>query len=111
MSSRQFGTLSLGMGLVFAIFFAVYVLPPALESGDLVGAFAAGFVNPFSTGYSVDTILCGVILIVWIIYEKFALKVRNGWICILLSIVPGVATGFGLYLFLRTRQLNVGQAT
>lgn len=91
------------LGLGFMAVFAVIVVPPLLASGDVVGAAMAGFVNPFATGYSLDTIICGLILITWIIYERITLGVRHGWICIVLSLVPGVATGFALYLILRMR--------
>ncbi|NNU15063.1 DUF2834 domain-containing protein [Parvularcula sp. ZS-1/3] len=94
------------LGAGFTLFFLLFVLPPALKSGDLIGAFGGGFVNPFATGYSVDVILCGLILIVWILYEQAAVGIRHGWICIPLVIVPGVASAFALYLLLRTHQLS-----
>lgn len=78
-------------------------MPALLESRDIVGAFAAGFVNPFSSGYSLDVILCAVILFVWIIYERRAIGIKHGWIAIPLSFAPGVATGLAVYLALRSR--------
>lgn len=104
MSKTTFEILALLVGIAFAIAFAVLVLPPALQGGDIVAAFAAGFVNPFATGYSLDTILCGVLVALWIVYERSARGVRHGWIAIALIPVPGVATALGLYLFLRSRQ-------
>ncbi|MEO1101311.1 MAG: DUF2834 domain-containing protein [Pseudomonadota bacterium] len=96
----------IALGVAFAIAFCVIVVPPLLESGDVIGAFAAGFVNPFSTGYSLDVFLCAAILFVWIIYERSALGIKHGWIAIPLSFVPGVATGFAAYLIIRSRQLE-----
>ena len=93
------------LGLVFAVAFCVIVVPPLLESGDIIGAFAAGFVNPYASGYSLDTILCGLILIAWVLYERSALGIRYGWIAIPLTFAPGVATAFGAYLLIRSRQL------
>lgn len=72
----------------------------------MLGAFAAGFVNPYSSGYSLDVILCALILFVWIFYERKARGIKHGWIAIPLSFVPGVATGFAVYLVLRSRQLD-----
>ena len=112
MSERAFGLVALLIGLAFAVFFAAYVLPPALQSGDVIGAFAAGYVNPYAAGYSTDTILCGVILIAWIGFEmSTGRSPRHAWVCIPLAIVPGVATSFGLYLFLRTRHPSSREAS
>ena len=94
------------LGIAFAIAFAIIVVPPLIESGDIVGAFAAGFVNPYASGYSLDTIMCALILITWIVYERSALGIRHGWIAIPLSFAPGVATAFGAYLVIRSRQLS-----
>jgi len=91
---------------VFRLFFCAIVLPPVLVSGELAGAFAAGFVNPYASGYSSDVLACWVILAAWIAYEAKVHQIRHGWICALLGIIPGVAVGFALYLLLRMRQLN-----
>lgn len=104
-SKSVFETLVMALGLAFAIAFCVIVVPALMETGDIVGAFAAGFVNPFSSGYSLDAILCAAILIVWVLYERTTLNIRHGWVVIPLAFVPGVATAFGLYLFIRSRQL------
>lgn len=92
-------------GALFAVAFCVICIPPLIESGDIAGAFAAGFVNPYSTGYSLDAILCGFILIAWVLYERSALGIRHGWVAIPLSFAPGVATAFAVYLLVRSRQL------
>ncbi len=105
MSSSIFEYLVLTLGAVFAIAFCIIVVPALLETGDVIGAFAAGFVNPFSSGYSLDAILCALILLVWILYERNALGIKHGWIAIPLSLAPGVATGFAVYLVLRSRQI------
>lgn len=106
MSKSVFEGLVAGLGVAFAIAFCIIVVPPLLESGDVIGAFAAGFVNPFSTGYSLDVFLCAAILFVWIIYERSAQGIKHGWIAIPLSFAPGVATGFAAYLIIRSRQLR-----
>lgn len=101
MSRTVFISLCLIIGAAFALSFAVIVLPPLFESGDIVGAFAAGFVNPYSSGYSLDAIFCGLVLLVWVIYERQHRKVRHGWVVIPMIVLPGVATAFALYLVLR----------
>lgn len=106
MNQRVFELLILTFGVLFALVFFTIVLPPLIESGDVAGAFAAGFVNPYSTGYSVDAILCAFILITWMLYERSSLNIRHGWVVIPLSFAPGVATAFAVYLLLRTRQLG-----
>ena len=105
MSKSIFESVIAGLGAAFAVLFAIIVVPPLLQSADIIGAFAAGFVNPFSTGYSLDVILCALILFAWVIYERGATGIKHGWIAIPLSFVPGVATGFAFYLVLRSRQL------
>ena len=73
---------------------------------DIIGAFAAGFVNPFAVGYSTDVFFCWFVLAVWIWFEASTQAIRHGWICLMLGIVPGVAVGFALYLLLRHSQLK-----
>jgi len=106
MSERMFKTLVGLVALTFTVIFAVIVMPALIADGDPVAGALAGFVNPYASGYAWDTILCWVILTIWIVYERRALGVPKGWICILLGLVPGVAVGFGVYLILRTRHLK-----
>ncbi|MCR9140932.1 MAG: DUF2834 domain-containing protein [bacterium] len=106
MSENVFRISVAAVGLAFAVIFCVVVVPPLLESGDVVGAALAGFVNPYASGYSSDTILCWVVLAIWVVYESKSLSIRHGWIALLIGLVPGVATGFALYLILRSRQLQ-----
>ncbi|MEM7359378.1 MAG: DUF2834 domain-containing protein [Pseudomonadota bacterium] len=108
MSDSLFKNLSLAVAAGFTIFFAVTIIPPLLANPDIVGAFAAGFVNPYSSGYATDVILCWVLLLIWVIYEAKKYSVKRGWICLLLGIVPGVAVGMALYLVMRHDQINHG---
>lgn len=89
------------LAATFVLIFGLLVVPPLIEHPDIIGAFKAGFVNPYASGYSADVFCCWFILALWIAYESP--KVKYGWICLLLGLVPGVAVGFALYLFLRTR--------
>lgn len=89
---------------VFTIIFCFLIVPPLIQNPDIPGAFAAGFVNPFASGYSTDVICCWVILCIWVIYEYP--RVKHGWLCLLLGIVPGVVVGLAAYLILRTNQVN-----
>ena len=93
----------LAICLLFTGVFIFVVIPPLIETPDIMGAFAAGFVNPYASGYSADVICCWLILCIWVIYESR--QVKYGWVCLLLGCVPGVAVGLGLYLILRQRQL------
>lgn len=103
MTKRTFELLVLAAGLGFTVAFVIIVVPPLLQSGDIIGAFGAGFVNPYASGYSLDTILCGVILAIWVLYERSAHGVTHGWIVLPVILVPGVATAFALYLVIRSR--------
>lgn len=106
MSDSLFKSLSLAVAAGFTIFFAITIIPPLLDNPDVVGAFAAGFVNPYSSGYATDVILCWVLLLIWVVYEAKKYSVKRGWICLLLGIVPGVALGMALYLVIRQSQIN-----
>ena len=87
------------------MFFVITIIPPLLESQDVIGAFAAGFINPYAAGYSTDVILCWCVLAVWVVHER-AQGVRHGWVCLLLGVVPGVVVGIALYLVLRTNRFQ-----
>ena len=106
MSEKLFRGFLILAALAFTSVFAVVVVPPLLANPDVLGAFAAGFVNPYASGYSTDVFFCWGILALWVLYEARNLDVKHGWVCLLLGIVPGVAVGFALYLFLRHHQVS-----
>lgn len=89
---------------VFTLLFCILVLPPLIEQTDIIGAFGAGFVNPYASAYSADVFCCYAVLLIWILYESP--KVKHGWMPLLLGLVPGVAVGFAVYLIMRTKQLR-----
>ncbi|MCR9279448.1 MAG: DUF2834 domain-containing protein [Pseudomonadaceae bacterium] len=93
----------------FCCAFLWLVVPALMAEFDIVGAFAAGFVNPYAAGYSTDVVLCWAALAGWVWHEARTAGVRHGWICVLLGIVPGVAVGLPLYLILRNQQLEPGR--
>ena len=92
------------VAVVFMIIFCVLVFPPLLQNPDIIGAFAAGFVNPYASAYATDAVCCWVVLLFWVIYEYP--KIKYGWVCLLLGLVPGAAVGFGVYLILRTKEID-----
>lgn len=107
MNVRLFSIIVAVMALIFTAFFFVSVVPALLADFDVLAAFAAGFVNPYSSGYSADVIVCWFILATWVWFEKAEYRVRNGWVCLIVGIVPGVAVGFAAYLIMRQSQLSV----
>jgi len=92
------------IGFLFTLIFCFVVIPPLIQNPDIIGALKAGFVNPYASGYSADTICCWLILFIWVIYESSTIK--YGWVCLVLGLIPGVAVGFALYLILRSKQLK-----
>ena len=110
MNQTRFQIICISIALLFFAIFMMVVVPALLQDGDIIGGFAAGFVNPYATGYSIDVILCWVTLAVWVVYDAQINAIKYGWICLLLGIVPGVAVGFPLYLVLRVRQLQASNA-
>lgn len=104
MSERNFLIIIAAIGLGFSAIFGVTVLPLLLRDFDPFGAIAAGFVNPFSSGFALDTLSSWLVLSIWIVYETRARGIRHGWISIVLGIVPGTVTGLASYLIIRTLQ-------
>ncbi|TGL64315.1 DUF2834 domain-containing protein [Leptospira sarikeiensis] len=92
------------LGSAFTICFLYLVIPPLSQNFDVFGAFLGGFVNPFSTGYSLDVIFTWFVLAAWILYESKTKGIKNGWIALLLGVVPGVAVGLAYYIYLRGKQ-------
>ena len=106
MNERQFHAIIIVIALGFTAFFSIIVVPPLIENPDVAGALAAGFVNPYSSGYSADVIACWLILASWVAFEAKSMRVKHGWLCLLLGVVPGVAVGFAAYLVLRSQQIG-----
>ncbi len=106
MAEQLFRVSIVVISLGFVMYFGFVVVPPLLESGDILGAFAAGFANPYSSGYSADVIACWLVLVAWVAYEACTLSIRGGWICLILGIVPGVVVGFAAYLLVRAGQIS-----
>ncbi|OZG72418.1 hypothetical protein BTA51_14905 [Hahella sp. CCB-MM4] len=102
MSDRTFRMALIATACLFCVFFSITIIPPLARDWDIFGAFAAGFVNPFAAGYSIDVILCWVVLAIWIIHEKTTRQIRYGWVCLILGIIPGVVVGLATYLILRS---------
>lgn len=109
MDVRLFRIVIALLGLAFAAAFIALCVPPLIENPDFLGAALAGFVNPFSSGYALDAIFCWMILAVWVVHEAKTQDIKHGWVCLVLGVVPGVATGFAAYLLLRTVQTDAAK--
>lgn len=103
MNEKAFRISLAAVALAFTGLFCVLVIPAFIEDLDIVGAFAAGFVNPYSSGYSSDVIACWAILALWIAHEAKSVPAKYGALSLALGIVPGVAVGFAVYLILRSK--------
>ena len=86
MNRRVFEIASIGVAVCFTLLFCLLVVPALISDFDIIGAFAAGFVNPYSSGYSADVILSWVALAIWVIYEAKTYSVKHGWICLALAV-------------------------
>ena len=58
----------------------------------------------FSTTLLAVALFTWSVLAIWVLYEARMKGIRHGWIALALGVVPGVATGFGVYLLLRLNQ-------
>ena len=106
MNNTVYKTILLVLATGFTLLFAAIVIPAFIQNPNILAAFGAGFVNPFSIGYSLDVFFCWAILAVWVIYDAKAYSVKRGWLCLAVGIVPGVAVGFALYLVIRQQQVK-----
>ncbi len=104
MSDSIFKTSLIVLAVGFTAIFCVVVVPPLIDNPDIIGAFAAGFVNPYSSGYATDVFFTWFVLIVWVVYESS--KIKYGWVWLLVCIIPGVAVGLAGYLVMRHQQLS-----
>ena len=110
MSERVFRRAIIAVALAFTLLFCVVVVPPLIDNPDILGAFGAGFVNPYASGYSADVVACWLILAIWIRFEARSKSLKHGWVCLVLGVVPGVAVGLSAYLLLRANQLGSNDA-
>lgn len=110
MTQRSFLYIIGAIGLAFTIAFAILVAPSLLNDLSIVTALSSGFVNPYATGFSLDTLSSWLVRTVWIVYEARSSGIKHGWIAILLGLIPGTATGFAVYLILRTMQVGKASA-
>ena len=106
MDDKIFKWSLVSVAIVFTLLFCIVVIPPLIITPDIVGAFAAGFVNPYASGFSYDVIFCWLALAILVVYDAKELSVKFGWVCLLLGLFPGVAVGLSLYLLLRTKQIT-----
>ncbi len=106
MNEKQFRLVILAVAVSFTALFCVVVVPPLVDNPDVLGAFAAGFDNPYASGYSADVVACWLILAAWVAFDAKSKLVKHGWLCLVLGLVPGVAVGLAAYLLLRMRQVG-----
>ncbi len=106
MNERQFRVVIIAVAVGFTVLFSVVVVPPLIDNPDILGAFAAGFVNPYSSGYPADVVACWLILAAWVVFEGRSKDVKHGWVCLVIGVVPGVAVGVAAYLLIRARQIE-----
>ena len=107
MSPNTFRISLIVLAVMFTVAFMVICIPPLIENPDVIGAFAAGFVNPYASGYALDIFFTWGVLAAWVFYEAKAKGIRHGWVALVLGVVPGVAVGFAVYLLLRLKQERV----
>lgn len=107
MNTSAFRLPLLALAAGFTVAFALICIPPFLDNPDLIGAFAAGFVNPYSSGYALDIFFTWGVLAVWVLHEAKTRNIRHGWVALVIGIVPGVAVGFAAYLLIRLKQQSV----
>jgi hypothetical protein len=72
MSEGMFKSTMIAIAVAFTGVFCVIVVPPLIDEPDILGAFGAGFVNPYASGYSADVIAC---FLVW--YPVWLLGLRS----------------------------------
>lgn len=107
MNAQTFRIFLIVLAVGFTAAFTVVCIPPLLVNPDIIGAFAAGFVNPYASGYALDIFFTWGVLATWVVYEARTKAIRHGWVALMLGVVPGVAVGFAFYLLLRLKHESV----
>lgn len=102
MSRKAFeGTVAaLGLFYAFGIFVPFVFL--SIMEGRIGDAVPDAFANRHAAGWSLDVLLSGAVIMVWIVYERAKFGIKNGWIAWPLMFVPGVATALAYYLVIRS---------
>ncbi len=54
MTPKLFRVLLITLAAGFTAVFVALCVPPFLQNPDILGAFGAGFVNPYASGYAMD---------------------------------------------------------
>ncbi len=107
MPSTRFDWIVIALATAFVVVFALVVVPQFIDDGfDIIGAFDAGFVNPYASGFAIDTIFTYAILFAWVVYEAQYRDVQHGWVALVLGLVIGVALGLALYLLIRHKEIG-----
>ena len=101
MKEGIFKVLLTTIAIGFSLYALVFFFPPIFENPDIIGVLKAGFVNTYASAYSIDLILCWIVLIIWILHERVVFRIKNGWACIPIGLTLGVVVGFALYLMIR----------
>ncbi len=108
MNTPAFRICLIVLAAAFTAAFVAVCIPPFIENPDVVGAFGAGFVNPYSSGYALDIFFTWAVLAAWVAHEARTQRIRHGWVALVLGVVPGVAVGLAAYLLLRLQQVRRG---
>lgn len=58
MTEALFRTTIVATATILTALFAYWCTPPQLADPDIIGAFAAGFVNPYASGYAAQAGCC-----------------------------------------------------
>lgn len=107
MPSTRFDWIVITLAAVFVVLFAAVFVPQFIEDGfDIIGAFEAGFVNPYASGFAIDTLMTYAVLFAWVVYEAQYREVQHGWVALVLGAVIGVALGLAVYLLIRHREIG-----
>jgi len=106
MKESTFRVLLIIMGIGFSLYALFFFFPPIIQKPDIIGVLKAGFVNTYATAYSIDLIACWVVMIFWVIHERFKFQISYGWVCIPIGLTLGVVVGLSLYLLIRTSHFS-----
>jgi len=65
------------------------------------------FANKISTFFAVDFLISCIVFWVFVYVETKKHKIKEWWICILLTLTVGLSMAFPLFLFFRHKYINV----
>src|SRR5713101_7116924 len=106
MSGREMTYAILGIVGATSVFFILKHFGAGNSVGDMV---TLPLSTPITTTLLIDLMATFVLILVWLFSEKQSVSGGAFWLCIAVTALVAISTGFALFVLLRERQLRLAQ--